>query len=130
MRPIVLFGVIALVLLAHTPSPAEEAQPSGVNVDEVWQAVNDEADTEAAQRAQVLRVLQHPATREVAHSHGLDLAAAEGRARVLKGPELKALSERAALAESQLAGTNGAIVLDTPTIIIGLLILIILILIL
>src|SRR5262245_1814410 len=76
--------LLALVLLAHAGGAWAD---SVIGADEVWQSVGGAPDTESSQRAQILRVLQHPATQEVAREHGLDLKTAEARARVLDGPE-------------------------------------------
>lgn len=121
--------VLSCLLVAFLAAPTVSRADAGthvIGVDEVWQSVSDAPDTDAAQRAQILRVLQHPATRATAQAHGLDLAAAEDAVGVLGGEELQQLSARAAAAESSLSGGH---TITTNTLIIILLILIVLILI-
>lgn len=127
MRPTI--AVLSCVLFVLQASPAwtqADQEKHVIGVDEVWESVSDAPDTDGAQRAQILRVLQHPTTREAARGHGLDLAAAENAVRVLGPDDLQQLSARAAAVESSLSGGH---TITTNTLIIILLIIIVLILI-
>jgi len=128
MRPIIaiLVSVSAIVFLQTSEVWAQTGEEHVISVGEVWKSVSDAPDVESAQRAQIMRVLQHPTTREIAQSYGLDLRTAENAVRMLDGEELQQLSARAALVESQLSG-GGSLVITSTALIIILLIVILLV---
>ena len=116
-----------IVFLMATPARADLPPAHATVADDVWTSVARAAGNERAERARIMRVLELPVTREVAASHGFDLAAAEARVGVLHGAELERASATAALAEREI-GAPGALVITEYGLIIILLVLIILLL--
>ena len=128
MRSIVFLVLVSMFTLTPRFATAAEADaPHLIAAGDVWKSVAGEPDTERAERATIMRVLEHPLTREVARSHGLDLQAAEARVSLLQGAELERVSATAAAAESRL-GPQGAIVISEYALIIILLVVIVLLL--
>ena len=121
MRSIAM--TFCLLLGLAVPVQAGSERPQDVNVDEVWKSVAEAPDVADAKRAQIVRVLEHPVTREVASGYHLNLDAALNAVPVLDGAELQSLSQRAAVAEAALAGGD-KVVVSTTLIIIALLVII------
>jgi hypothetical protein len=96
------------------------AAPSAIEA-----ALQQHMSNTAAERADVLRVLEHPAVKEVADRAGIDLRVATGAVATLDGEDLRAVAERARQAEKALAG--GQMRIDGPTLIIIALLVVILI---
>jgi hypothetical protein len=96
------------------------AAPSAIEA-----ALQQHISSTAAERADVLRVLEHPAVKEVADRAGIDLRRATGAVAALDGEDLHALAEQARQAERALAG--GQMRIDGPTLIIIALLVVILI---
>lgn len=122
MRPLGL--IVCLLLGIAMPVLAQANDSKGVDVDDVWQTIANEPRNDDAMRAQILRVLDHPLTKDVAKSYRLDLDAAVRAVPVLEGAELQDLQQRAAVVETALAGGD-SIVISTTVIIIALLVLVI-----
>lgn len=121
MRPSSLIVCLLLGLASPVAARANDAQ--SVNVDEVWQQVVNEPRADDEMRAQILRVLEHPAAQDVAQRYQLDLDAAARAVSTLDGAELQDLQQRAAVVESAMAGGN-RVVVSTTLIIIALLVII------
>ena len=81
----------------------------------------------AADRADVLRVLEHPAVKDVASRAGIDLRRAASAVTTVDAQDLGALAAQARQAEQALAGGQSKVTISTTVIIIGLLVLILLI---
>jgi hypothetical protein len=81
----------------------------------------------AADRADVLRVLEHPAVKEVAANAGIDLRRAASAVEKIDNEHIGALAAQARQAEQALAGGQSKITISTTMIIIGLLVIILLI---
>jgi len=81
----------------------------------------------AADRADVLRVLENPAVKETAARAGIDLRQAASAVATIDSQQLGALAAQARQAEQALAGGQSKITISTTVIIIGLLVLILLI---
>jgi hypothetical protein len=123
MRPMV---VIVCLLVALAGSRANAATPQdNRNIDEVWQTLRQAPEAGEAERAQIMRVLDHPLTRDVAGEYSLDLDAAVRSVQLLDGDELDQLAQRAAAIEPALAGGD-RVVISTTVIIIVLLVVILL----
>jgi len=124
MRPISV--IVCLLVALAGPIRANAAAPQGnKTVDEVWQTLRQAPDVEEAERAQIMRVLDHPLTRDVAGKYSLDLDAAARNVPLLDGDELDQLAQRAAAIEPALAGGD-SITISTTVIIIVLLVVVIL----
>ena len=120
MRPISV--IVCLLVALAGPIRAHAATPQdNRNIDEVWQTLRQSPDVGEAKRAQIMRVLDHPLTRDVAGEYSLDLDAAVRSVPVLGGDELDQLAERAAAIEPALAGGD-RVVISTTVIIIVLLV--------
>ena len=121
MRP---FNVIVCLLVAlASPVLAQASDSKDVDVNAVWQTVVDQPREDDAMRAQILRVLDLPATRDLAQTYRLDLGAAARAVPARDGDELRDLHPRAAVVETALAGGD-KVVISTTIIIIALLVLI------
>ena len=123
MRPITL--LFCLFVALAVPAGVDAGEAPVVDVDEIWQTTAERPHAEDAQRAQILRVLDHPLARDVARSHDMDLEAAARAVSTLDGADLEAIHQRAAAVESRLAGGD-RVVISTTVIIIVLLIVILL----
>jgi hypothetical protein len=126
MRSITMLACLC-VALAGPVRAQTAASHDGVDVDQVWRTASGATRTEDVQRAQILRVLNHPLTQEVARQYGLDLDAAKCAVPALSGSELQQLSQRAALAESALSGGDTLVISTTVVIIVLLIIILILV---
>lgn len=124
MRPISV--IVCLLVALAGPIKAHAAEPQDNKaVDEVWQTLRHAPDVREAERAQIMRVLDHPLTRDVAGKYSLDLDAAARTVPLLDGEELAQLAQRAAAIEPALAGGD-TLTISTTVIIIVLLVVVIL----
>jgi hypothetical protein len=96
------------------------AAPSAIEA-----ALQQHMSSTAADRADILRVLEHPAVKEVADRAGVDMRRAAGAVATLEGEDLRALADQARKADAALAG--GQMRMDGPTLIIIALLVVILI---
>jgi hypothetical protein len=122
MRPMIF---VCLLIALAAPAYAQPAGSQTVNVDEVWTTAAAQPDPGEQKRATIQRVLDHPATRELASEHHLDLDAALRALPALDGADLDAIYDRAAAVEQGLAGGD-RVVISTTVIIIVLLVVILL----
>jgi hypothetical protein len=121
-------SVLAILLTLLTAVPRVHAQDShAASQSAIDQALEQHVSSVAADRADVLRVLEHPAVRDVASRTGIDLRRAASAVAAVDGQDLSALAAQARQAEQALAGGQSKITLSTTVIIIGLLVLILLI---
>lgn len=127
MRPVMIFVCLMVVLAGPLRAGSPAPPRHDANVDEVWSSIRSANDDREAQRAQIVRMLELPATRRIARSYGLDLDAARRNVRVLDDQELQALSQRAAMVEPALAGGDKIVVSSTLIIIVLLVIILLLV---
>ena len=121
-------SVLAILLTLLTAVPRVHAQDShAASQSAIDQALGQHVSSVAADRADVLRVLEHPAVKDVASRTGIDLRRAASAVAAVDGQDLSALAAQARQAEQALAGGQSKITLSTTVIIIGLLVLILLI---
>lgn len=125
MRPVTMIACLCLSLAS--PVLAQSATHDDVNVDEVWQTVSRAHSTEDAERAQIMRVLNHPLAQEVARDYQLDLGAAKRMVPVLSGSQLQELAQRAAVADAALSGGDTVTISTTVIIIVLLIVILILV---
>ncbi|HEX6789911.1 MAG TPA: hypothetical protein VF247_01255 [Candidatus Krumholzibacteria bacterium] len=115
--------IVCLLVALASPVLAQASDSKDVDVNEVWQTVVDQPRTDDAMRAQILRVLDLPASRDIARTYRLDIDDAARAVPALDGTELRDLHQRAAAVEAGLAGGD-KVVISTTIIIIALLVLI------
>jgi hypothetical protein len=117
--------IVCVCVAAAGPVRAQaSATHDEVNVDQLWETARQHTSVADEQRAQIMRVLNHPLTAQVARDYGLDLGAARQTVPVLDAKELQQISARAAVAEQALAGGSNTITISTTVIIIALLVII------
>ena len=116
----IVFACAAVAGPVRAQAPATHDE---VNIDQIWETAKQRSSVADEQRAQIMRVLNHPLTREIARNHHLDLSAARSTVPVLNGKDLQQISARAAVAEQALAGGD-TVTISTTVIIIALLIVI------
>jgi hypothetical protein len=117
----ILLTVLATVPRVHAQT-AHVASPSAIDA-----ALQQHVSSADADRADVLRVLEHPAVKEVAGRVGIDLRRATSAAATIDGEELRTIAAQARQAEQALAGGQSKVVISTTTIIIALLVVILII---
>jgi hypothetical protein len=121
-------AVLAILLTVLTVVPRVHAQAShAATQSAIDLALGQHVSTEAADRADVVRVLEHPAVKDVASHTGIDLRRATSAVAMIDGEQLGALAAQARQAEQALAGGQSKVTISTTVIIIGLLVLILLI---
>lgn len=129
MRMSVFVLAILLTVLAAVPrvhaQGAHAATQSAIDA-----ALEQHVSSVAADRADVLRVLEHPAVKDIAVRVGIDLRRATSAVESADAQQLGAMAAQARQAERALAGGQSSITISTTVIIIGLLVLILLILVL
>jgi len=122
-------SVLAMFLTVLTAVPRVHAQEShAASQSAIDQALQQHVSSVNSDRADILRVLEHPAVKDVAAHAGIDLRRAASAVTTVDGQDLSALAAQARQAEQALAGGQSSITLSTTMIIIGLLVLIVLIL--
>jgi hypothetical protein len=120
-------SILAILLVAVTLVPRAHAQSSVASQTVLDAAVQQHVATTDADRAAVLRVLEHPDVKAVAGRVGVDLRTAADAVSMLDGEELRTLTAQASQVEEALAGGQSRVVISTTLIIIALLVLILLI---
>ena len=121
-------SVLAILLTVLSAMPRVHAQAShAATQSAIDAALQQHVSRAAADRADVLRVLDHPAVKEVADRAGIDLRRAASAVATIDGQELDALAAQARQAEQALAGGQSKVVISTTVLIIALLVLILLI---
>jgi hypothetical protein len=121
-------SVLAILLTVLTAVPRVHAQGSHTATQSaIDSALEQHVSSVAADRADVLRVLEHPAVKEVASHAGIDLRRATSAVAAVNGQQLGALATQARQVEQALAGGQSRVVISTTVIIIALLVLILLI---
>lgn len=120
-------SILAILLTVLTAVPRVHAQSHAATSSAIDAALQQHVSSTAADRADVLRVLEHSAVQEVAGQVGVDLRRAASAVATLDGQELATLAAQARQAEQALAGGQSRVVISTTMIIIGLLVLILLI---
>lgn len=121
-------SVLAILLTVLTAVPRVHAQEShAATQSAIDSALGQHVSSVAADRADVLRVLEHPAVKEVASRAGIDLRRAADAVATVDGQQLGTLASQARQAEEALAGGQSRVVISTTVIIIALLVLILLI---
>jgi hypothetical protein len=104
-------------------SPAAHAAPQAALDAALQQHTRDAA----AERAAVIRVLDHQQVKDVAGKIGVDLRQAKSAVTTLNGEQLAQVSAQAMKVDQALAGGASTLVISTTTIIIALLVLILVI---
>jgi hypothetical protein len=121
-------SALAILLTVLTAVPRVHAQGShAATQSAIDSALEQHVSSVAADRADVLRVLEHPAVKEVASHAGIDLRRATSAVATVDGQQLGALAAQARQVEQALAGGQSRVVISTTVIIIALLVLILLI---
>jgi hypothetical protein len=121
-------AVVAILLTVLTAVPRVHAQEShAATQSAIDSALEQHVSSVAADRADVLRVLENDAVKEVAAQAGIDLRRAKSAVATIDGQQLGALAVQARQVEQGLAGGQSRVVISTTVIIIALLVLILLI---
>ena len=121
-------SVLAILLTVVTAVPRVHAQTSHTAMQSaIDSALEQHVSSVAADRADVLRVLEHPAVKDVASRAGIDLRRASSAVATVDGHQLEAMASQARQVEQALAGGQSRVVISTTVIIIALLIIILLI---
>ena len=117
----ILSTVLAAVPRVHAQVP-HAAPPSAIEA-----ALQQHVANAAADRADVLRVLDRADVKAVAGRAGIDVRRAASAVATIDGQELTEIAAQARLVDQSLAGGQSKVVISTTTIIIGLLVLILII---
>ena len=120
-------SILAILLMVVTLAPRAQAQNSVASQSLLDAAVQQHVATIEADRAAVLRVLDHPDVKAVAGRLGVDLRTAAEAVSTLDGQDLQALAAQANQVDEALAGGQSRVVISTTVIIIALLVIILLI---
>jgi hypothetical protein len=120
-------SILAILLMVVTLAPRAHAQTSVASQALLDAAVQQHVTTLEANRATVLRVLDHPDVKALAGRVGVDLRTAAQAVSTLDGQDLQTLTAQANQVEQALAGGQSKVVISTTVIIIALLVLILLI---
>ncbi len=121
-------SVLVILLTVLTAVPRVHAQASHTATQSaIDAALEQHVSSVAADRADVLRVLEHPAVKEVAARAGIDLRRAASAVTTVEGHQLEAMASQARQVEQALAGGQSRVVISTTVIIIALLVIILLI---
>jgi hypothetical protein len=117
---IVLFTLVAAV-------PRGNAQSHAAPQAALDAALQQHVQSADADRAALLRVLEHPEVKSVAEKAGIDLRRAATAVSTLDDAKVSELAAQAKQVENSLAGGQSRVVISTTVIIIALLVLILLI---
>jgi hypothetical protein len=120
-------SILAILLTLVTLAPRAHAQTSVASQALLDAAVQQHVATIDANRATVLRVLDHPDVKALAGRIGVDLRTAAEAVSALDGQDLQTLTDQASQVDEALAGGQSRVVISTTVIIIALLVLILLI---
>jgi len=122
-------STLAVLLTVLTTVPAVHAQaPHAASPSAIDRALQQHASSAAADRADVLRVLDSAEVRSVAGRAGIDLRGAASAVSTIEGQALAEIAVQARQVERALAGGQSTVTISTTMIIIGLLVLILIIL--
>ena len=120
--------VVAILLTLAATAPSLHAQSTHVASQAALDAaIQQKVDDTAAQRAEVLRVLDRDEVKALAGRVGVDLTTATTAVRTMQGQDLAAAAAQAHQVEQALAGGASSVTISTTTIIIALLVIILLI---
>ena len=121
-------SIVAILLMVLTAVPRIHAQTShAAPQSAIDAALQQHVTAEATDRDAVLRVLDLPDVKAVAHGAGIDLRRVTSAVATLDASELAQVAAQAQLVEGALAGGQSRIVISTTLIIIALLVLILII---
>ena len=120
-------SIVAILLMAVTLAPRVQAQTGVASQALLDAAVQQHVATTEANRATVLRVLDHPDVKAVAGRLGVDLRTAADAVSTLDGQDLQTLTAQANQVDEVLAGGQSKVVLSTTVIIIALRVIILII---
>jgi hypothetical protein len=121
----VIASLLLPLFLVSSPALAQQARV--VDSGAMTRALETRADSERAQRQQVLRVLDRADVRETAARLGLDVADASSAIATLSGAELDTLARHAGAVESQaLTGGANTIVISLTALLLIIIIVILL----
>jgi hypothetical protein len=110
-----------------TLAPRVQAQTSVASQSLLDAAVQQHVATIEADRAEVLRVLDHPDVKAIAGRLGVDLRSAAEAVSTLDAQDLQTLTARANQVDEALAGGQSRVTISTTLIIIALLVIILII---
>jgi hypothetical protein len=120
--------VLAILLTVLTAVPRVHAQASHTATQSaIDSALAQHVSSVAADRADLQRVLEHPAVKDVATRAGIDLREAASAVATVDGHQLEAMASQARQVEQALAGGQSKVTISTTVIIIALLVIILLI---
>ena len=121
-------SVLVVLLSIVIAVPRVQAQtPHAASQSAMDAALQQHLSTAAADRADLVRVLNNPQVKAVADKTGLDVRRAASAVAMLDGQELTQLAAQARQVDQALAGGQSKIVISTTMVIVALLILILLI---
>ena len=121
-------SALAVLLTVLTAVPCVHAQEShAATQSAIDSALEQHVSSAAADRADVLRVLEQPAIRDVASRAGIDLRRAASAVATVDARQLGMLAAQARQVEQALAGGQSRVTISTTMIIIALLVIILLI---
>jgi len=126
MRTSVSILTILLTVLTAVP-PVHAQAPHAASPAAIDAALQQHVSKAETDRADVLRVLDHPEVKAVAGRAGIDLRRAASAVTTLEGEDLGTLAAQARQTEQALAGGQSKVVISTTMIIIALLVLILII---
>jgi len=119
--------LLALFMIFPAVSRADAQTPHAASTAAMDAALQQHAASAAADRADVLRVLDKPEVKSVAGRMGVDLRTATSAIATLEGDQLSQAAAQARQVDQALAGGASTVVISTTTIIIVLLVLILII---
>lgn len=121
-------SIVAVLSVVFTAVPRLHAQTSHTAPQSaIDAALMQHAQSVAADRQAVLRVLERSEVKSVAEKAGIDLRQATGAVATLDGEELSQVVAQAQQVEQALAGGQSRVVISTTLIIVALLVLILII---
>ena len=106
-------SIVAILLMAVTLAPRVQAQTGVASQALLDAAVQQHVATTEANRATVLRVLDHPDVKAVAGRLGVDLRTAADAVSTLDGQDLQTLTAQANQVDEALAGGQSRVVIST-----------------
>lgn len=124
MRRFVIFAVIALAWLAMPITGFAQEQGHVVSADGLDDIAVAYAETQEAERAELLAFLDRPEVRQIAEDAGIDIMTAESAVASLSADEVRLLAGELVRVDAALAGGD-TLVISTTAIIIALLVVII-----
>lgn len=129
MRLFVPFLVTLLTISTATRAYAADGQAPAHSASQAAldAALQQQTTATAAERAAVLRVLDHARVKDVAARAGVDLRQAKGAVATMSAEQLAQVSAQAKAVDQALAGGASSVVISTTTIIIALLVVILII---